>query len=156
MIFNKKLLRNVSQLERSLSCAQLGIQLRFQKGRTCRDVGVAERLDVPDLRLSLHRCIILLGETDLPRKKDRERCTRDLDVGGPTLQIEVAVTLEVEARDQETEVVAATLEVDARDQETEVVAVILEVEARDREILQLVSVIIALMEVEGKEGSRAG
>ena len=128
MIFNKKLLRNVSQLERSLSCAQLGIQLRFQKGRTCRDVGVAERLDVPDLRLSLHRCnslmSILLGETDLPRKKDRERCTRDLDVGGPTLQIEVAVTLEVEAR--------------------------------DREILQLVSVIIALMEVEGKEGSRAG
>ena len=128
MIFNKKLLRNVSQLERSLSCAQLGIQLRFQKGRTCRDVGVAERLDVPDLRLSLHRCnslmSILLGETDLPRKKDRERCTRDLDVGGPTLQIEVAVTLEVEAR--------------------------------DREILQLVSVIIALMEVEGKEGSIAG
>ena len=144
MIFNKKLLRNVSQLERNLSCAQLGIRLRFQKGRTCRDVGVAERLDVPDLRLSLHRCnslmSILLGEADLPRKKDRERCTRDLDVGGPTLQIEVAVTLEVEARDQE----------------TEVVAVILEVEARDREILQLVSVIIALMEVEGKEGSRAG
>ena len=144
MIFNKKLLRNVSQQERSLSCAQLGIQLRFQKGRTCRDVGVAERLDVPDLRLSLHRCnslmSILLGETDLPRKKDRERCTRDLDVGGPTLQIEVAVTLEVEDRIQE----------------TEVVAVILEVEARDREILQLVSVIIALMEVEGKEGSRAG
>ena len=84
---------------------------------------------------------ILLGETDLPGKKDRERCTRDLDVGGPTLQIEV---------------VAATLEVDARDQETEGVAAILEVEARDREILQLVSVIIALMEVEGKEGSIAG
>ena len=135
MIFNKKLLRNVSQLGRNLSCAQLGIQLRFQKGRTCRDVGVAERLDVPDLRLSLHRCnslmSILLGETDLPRKKDRGRCTRDLDVGDPTLQIEVAVTLEV-------------------------VAVTLEVEARDRGILQLVDVIIASIGVEGKEGSIAG
>ena len=131
MIFNKKLLRNVSQLERTLSCAQLGIQLRFQKGRTCRDVGVAERLDVPLHRLSLHRCKLLLGETDLPRKKDRGRCTRDLDVGDPTLQIEVAVTLEV-------------------------VAVTLEVEARDREILQLVKVVIASIEAEGKEGSIAG
>ena len=131
MIFNKKLLRNVSQLERNLSCAQLGIQLRFQKGRTCRDVGVAERLDVPDLRLSLHRCKLLPGEIDLPKKKDRGQCTRDLDVGDPTLQIEVAVTLEV-------------------------VAVTLEVEARDREILQLVKVVIVLIEAEGKEGSIAG
>ena len=135
MIFNKELPRNVSHPERNLSCAQLGIQLRFQEGRTCRDVGVAERLDVPLHRLSLHRCnslmSILLGETDLPRRKDRGRCTRDLDVGDPTLQIEVAVTLEV-------------------------VAVTLEVEARDREILQLVKVVIVLIEAEGREGSIAG